>query len=127
MTAAAAWAGAGARAGTRWSLLLGNFAIGCGVMVVPGALNDLARGLEVTVSMAGQLITVAAWVMAVSAPLLAALLRPAPQRQHAEVRERDLARALAGLGARTLHDLGLELHTDRQRDLLPPEFYRGWM
>ncbi|MBI5721588.1 MAG: MFS transporter [Burkholderiales bacterium] len=43
-------------------------------MVVPGALNDLARGLEVTVAMAGQLITAAAWVMAVAAPLLAALL-----------------------------------------------------
>ena len=71
---AAAWSGAGAGAGTRWSLLLGNFAIGCGVMVVPGALNDLARDLGVTVSLAGQLITAAAWAMAVSAPLLATLL-----------------------------------------------------
>lgn len=71
---AAALPGAGAGAGTRWSLLLGNFAIGCGVMVVPGALNDLARDLAVQVSIAGQLITVAAWAMALSAPLLAALL-----------------------------------------------------
>jgi len=64
----------GLRAGTRWSLLLGNFAIGCGVMAVPGALNDLARGLQVPVPAAGQLITAAAWAMALSAPLLAALL-----------------------------------------------------
>lgn len=71
---AAALPGAGAGAGTRWALLLGNFAIGCGVMVVPGALNDLARDLAVPVSTAGQIITVAAWAMAVSAPLLAALL-----------------------------------------------------
>lgn len=62
------------RSGTRWALLLGNFAIGCGVMVVPGALNDLARGLAVPVPLAGQLVTVAAWAMALAAPLLAALL-----------------------------------------------------
>ncbi len=71
---ATALPGVGARAGTRWALLLGNFAIGCGVMAVPGALNDLARDLAVPVSTAGQIITVAAWAMAVSAPLLAALL-----------------------------------------------------
>ena len=27
----------------RWALLFGNFVIGCGVMVVPGTLNDLAH------------------------------------------------------------------------------------
>ena len=59
----AALPGVGARAGTRWALLLGNFAIGCGVMVVPGALNDLARDLAVPVATAGQVITVAAWAM----------------------------------------------------------------
>ncbi|MFO1266402.1 MAG: MFS transporter [Rubrivivax sp.] len=64
----------GLQAGTRWALLMGNFAIGCGVMVVPGALNDLARGLAVPVPLAGQLVTVAAWTMALAAPLLAALL-----------------------------------------------------
>jgi DHA1 family inner membrane transport protein len=58
----------------RRALLAGNFAIGCGVMVAPGALNDLARSLSVTVAGAGQLITVAAVAMAVGAPLLAALL-----------------------------------------------------
>jgi predicted MFS family arabinose efflux permease len=63
-----------ALAATRWALLLGNFAIGCGVMVVPGALNDLARGLAVPVALAGQLVTAGAWAMALAAPLLAALL-----------------------------------------------------
>ncbi|MBK9134346.1 MAG: MFS transporter [Betaproteobacteria bacterium] len=43
-------------------------------MLVPGALNDLARGLAVPVPAAGWLITVAAWTMALTAPLLAALL-----------------------------------------------------
>jgi predicted MFS family arabinose efflux permease len=67
-------AAAGGDVGARWALLLGNFAIGCGVMVVPGALNDMARGLAVAVPVAGQLVTAGAWVMALSAPLLAALL-----------------------------------------------------
>lgn len=55
-----------------WSLLAGNFAIGCGVMVAPGALNDLVTALQVSVAVGGQLITVAAFVMALGAPLLAA-------------------------------------------------------
>jgi predicted MFS family arabinose efflux permease len=62
-------------AGTgRWALLFGNFAIGCGVMVVAGSLNDLTRSLQVSVALAGQLITVAALVMSLGAPLLAALV-----------------------------------------------------
>lgn len=56
----------------RWALLFGNFVIGCGVMVVAGSLNDLTRSLHVSVAVGGQLITVAAAVMAVGAPLLAA-------------------------------------------------------
>jgi predicted MFS family arabinose efflux permease len=59
-------------AASRWSLLAGNFAIGCGVMVVPGSLNDLSRALSISVAVSGQLITVAAVVMALGAPLLAA-------------------------------------------------------
>ncbi|MFT3665940.1 MFS transporter [Piscinibacter sp.] len=55
----------------RWALLAGNFVIGCGVMVVAGTLNDLARSLEVSVALAGQLITLGAVVMGVGAPLLA--------------------------------------------------------
>jgi len=58
-------------AGARWSLLFGNFAIGCGVMVVPGTLNDISRALDVSVSLAGQLIAIAAAVMCFGAPLLA--------------------------------------------------------
>ena len=65
---------AGGHPGARWALMAGNFAIGCGVMVVPGALNDLARSLAVPVAAAGQLITAAAWAMALAAPLLAATL-----------------------------------------------------
>lgn len=61
----------GASAQARWSLLAGNFVIGCGVMVVAGTLNDLARSLEVSVALAGQLIAIGAIVMGVGAPLLA--------------------------------------------------------
>ena len=55
-------------------MLGGNFAIGCGVMVVAGCLNDLVRGLGVTVPVGGQLITVAAVMMCFGAPLLAAVV-----------------------------------------------------
>jgi len=55
----------------RWSLLFGNFVIGCGVMVVVGTLSDISKSLAVSVSVAGQLITVAAAVMCFGAPLLA--------------------------------------------------------
>lgn len=66
-------AGAGEKlAALRWSLLFGNFVIGCGVMVVAGSLNDLTRSLDVSVAVGGQLITVAAVVMCLGAPLLAA-------------------------------------------------------
>lgn len=58
----------------RLALLFGNFAIGCGVMVVAGSLNDLVRSLQVSVALGGQLIAVAAVAMALGAPLLAATL-----------------------------------------------------
>ncbi len=61
-------------AATRWALLAGNFAIGCGVMVTAGSLNDLVRSLQVSVAVGGQLISVAAVVMAIGAPLLAAVV-----------------------------------------------------
>jgi len=57
---------------SRWALLFGNFAIGCGVMVVPGSLNDLTHSLRISVSLGGQLIALAAAVMCFGAPLLAA-------------------------------------------------------
>ena len=53
------------------ALLFGNFVIGCGVMVVVGTLNDISRSLEVSVSIAGQLVAAAAVVMCFGAPLLA--------------------------------------------------------
>lgn len=59
---------------SKWALMAGNFAIGCGVMVTAGSLNDLVRSLQVSVAVGGQLISVGAAVIAVAAPLLAALL-----------------------------------------------------
>ena len=56
------------------ALAAGNFAVGCGVMVVAGSLNDLVRSLQVSVAVGGQLISVAAVCMALGAPLLAAAL-----------------------------------------------------
>ncbi len=58
----------------RWSLLIGNFFIGCGVMVVGGALNDISSNLRVSVSSVGHLIAIAALVMGIGAPLLATLV-----------------------------------------------------
>ena len=57
--------------GVRWSLLFGNFVIGSGVMVVIGTLSDVARSLDVSVSVAGQLVAIAAVVIFIGAPLLA--------------------------------------------------------
>jgi predicted MFS family arabinose efflux permease len=54
-------------------MLAGNFAIGCGVMVTAGSLNNLVSELQVSVALGGQLISVAAAAMALGAPLLAML------------------------------------------------------
>ncbi|HSW05852.1 MFS transporter [Aquabacterium sp.] len=67
--------------GTQWALLYGNFTIGCGVMVTAGALNDLVRSLQVSVAVGGQLIAVAAVVMAVGAPLMAAVVAGIDRRR----------------------------------------------
>lgn len=56
---------------SRWALLFGNFVIGAGVMAVAGTLNDIARSLQVSVALAGQLISIGAIVMGLGAPLLA--------------------------------------------------------
>ena len=74
MAASAATAGSDRLASARWSLLFGNFVIGCGVMVVPGTLNDLTRSLQVSVSLGGQLIAIAAAVMCFGAPLAAGVV-----------------------------------------------------
>lgn len=58
----------------RWSLLFGNFVIGCGVMVVGGTLNDLTHDLHISVTKGGQLLAIAALMMGIGAPLLAWLI-----------------------------------------------------
>ncbi|WP_418121196.1 MFS transporter [Variovorax sp. 160MFSha2.1] len=63
------------------ALLAGNFVIGTGVMVVPGTLNEISASLSVTAATAGQLITAAAAVMCVGAPLLAAAVAGWDRRQ----------------------------------------------
>ena len=57
-----------------WPLLFGNFVIGTGVMIVPGTLNDISTSLQISASAAGQLITAAAAVMCIGAPLLASVV-----------------------------------------------------
>jgi predicted MFS family arabinose efflux permease len=57
-----------------WPLLFGNFVIGTGVMIVPGALNEISASLQVSIATAGQLISAAALLMCVGAPLLAAVV-----------------------------------------------------
>jgi len=57
-----------------WALMVGNFVIGSGVMVVPGTLNEISASLRVSTPVAGQLIAAAAVVMGVGAPTLAAVV-----------------------------------------------------
>jgi predicted MFS family arabinose efflux permease len=76
MTAAASGAPADRSAlpAVLWPLVFGNFVIGTGVMVVPGTLNEISGSLDVSVATAGQLITAAALMMCLGAPLLAAVV-----------------------------------------------------
>lgn len=57
-----------------WPLLFGNFVIGTGVMVVPGTLNEISASFDVSAATAGQLISAAALLMCLGAPLLAAVV-----------------------------------------------------
>lgn len=57
-----------------WALLVGNFVIGTGVMVVAGTLNEISASFGVSPAAAGQLITAAAVVVCLGAPLLAAVV-----------------------------------------------------
>lgn len=54
-----------------WSLTLGNFAIGTGVMIVPGMLNELTADLAVSPAKVGMLISAFAMTICVTGPLLA--------------------------------------------------------
>jgi len=66
---------------SRWALLGGNFAIACGVMAPSGVMNDLVDSLQVSAAVAGQLITIGAIVLALSAPLLAAWVTDSDRRR----------------------------------------------
>ncbi len=74
MTATAAAAVRPALPAVLWPLLVGNFVIGTGVMVVPGTLNEISDSLRVTVATAGQLISAGGILMCLAAPLLAAVV-----------------------------------------------------
>jgi len=74
MTATTAPAARPALPAVLWPLLVGNFVIGTGVMVVPGTLNDISSSLQVPVATAGQLISAGGITMCLAAPLLAALV-----------------------------------------------------
>ncbi len=56
-----------------WVLMFGNFVVACGVLVVPGMLDALARDLQISVPTAGTLLSVAALAMCLGAPLFAAI------------------------------------------------------
>lgn len=56
-----------------WALLFGNLAIGTGVMIVAGVLNELAADLAVAPPVAGQLISASAVTLAIGAPVAAAV------------------------------------------------------
>jgi len=68
-------------AASRWALLAGNFAVGCGVMVIAGSLNDLTRSLQVSVALGGQLITIGAAVSCIGAPLAAGFIAGTDRRR----------------------------------------------
>ncbi|OWW19896.1 MFS transporter [Noviherbaspirillum denitrificans] len=54
-----------------WSLTLGNFAIGTGVMIVPGMLNELSADLAISPAQVGMLISAFAMTICVTGPFLA--------------------------------------------------------
>lgn len=80
MTAPGA-AARGALPGVLWALMFGNFVIGTGVMVVAGTLSDISASLNVSVPVAGQLISAAALLMCLGAPLLVTVVAPWDRRR----------------------------------------------
>ena len=64
-----------------WALLAGNFAIGTGVMVASATLNEVSAFFHVPVPVAGYLISVAALVVCIGAPTLAAAVAPFDRRK----------------------------------------------
>ena len=57
-----------------WALLFGNFVIGTGVMIVPGTLSVISQSMQVSVAVAGQLISAGALLMCIGAPLFASIV-----------------------------------------------------
>jgi MFS transporter, DHA1 family, inner membrane transport protein len=53
------------------ALMLGNFVTGCSVLAPAGMLGELSEGLNVTISVAGLLITFGAVVLCIGSPLTA--------------------------------------------------------
>lgn len=62
------------------ALMCGNVVIGTGVMIVPGTLNDIARSMQVSVGLAGQIISAAGLFMCVAAPVLAIVVGRSDRR-----------------------------------------------
>ena len=62
------------------TVFLGNFVVGCGVLVVPGMLDLLANDLAMSVPKAGALLSLAALTMCIGAPLLAAVTSKVDRR-----------------------------------------------
>lgn len=84
-----------------WALSFGNFAIGTGVLVVAGMLGELARGVHVSVPVAGQLMAAGAAVVCFGAPVFAALTSRIDRRALLVV---SMAWYAVGLGAAALVD-----------------------
>ncbi|MGH8880032.1 MAG: MFS transporter, partial [Stackebrandtia sp.] len=61
-------------------LALGTFAIGTDGFVIAGVLGDISSTTGVSVSVAGQLVTMFAWVYALSSPVLAAFTGRVPRK-----------------------------------------------
>ena len=64
-----------------WAMMFGNVVIGMGVMVIAGLLNDIHTSLDVSVTTAGQLISVSAFVVCLGAPVIAASVGRWDRRQ----------------------------------------------
>lgn len=62
------------------ALMCGNVVIGTGVMIVPGTLNDIAKSMQVSVGLAGQIISAAGLFMCVAAPVLAIVVGRSDRR-----------------------------------------------
>ncbi len=64
-----------------WCFLFGNFVIGFGVLMVPGALNDISHDLQISIAQAGMLITAGSVLMCLSAPIFATALAAHDRRK----------------------------------------------